>query len=226
MRWTTTALLTSMLVCPVSFGETETSVSKTEVADQATDVEQKATTGTGAIEGTVTDELGNPLEGIGVDAIRNYTWGFSAPWPYVHTTVDGTYRIDNLEPGRYWLRTYDRTGWVNEIWPGAPCPFLTCMPIEGLPITVTDAATVAGIDFNTLGLLTGMMVIVAITRRSGVFQFVAIWSAKKLNARPWAILVMLSVLTPSTTVSSFLSRAMLSRKSHASVVQPGVLSRG
>ena len=44
---------------------------------------------------------------------------------------------------------------------------------------------VAGVDFNTLGLLTGMMVIVAITRRCGVFQYVAIWSAKRVEARPW-----------------------------------------
>jgi Na+/H+ antiporter NhaD/arsenite permease-like protein len=54
---------------------------------------------------------------------------------------------------------------------------------------------VAGIDFNTLGLLTGMMVLVAITRRCGVFQFVAIWAAKKVEARPWGILVMLTVVT-------------------------------
>jgi len=58
-----------------------------------------------------------------------------------------------------------------------------------------QASAIRGIDFNTLGLLTGMMVIVAITRRSGVFQFVAIWSAKKVNAKPWGILVMLSVVT-------------------------------
>ncbi|MCW8964858.1 MAG: ArsB/NhaD family transporter [Gammaproteobacteria bacterium] len=54
---------------------------------------------------------------------------------------------------------------------------------------------IAGVDFNTLGLLTGMMVIVAITRRCGVFQFLAVWSAKKVNARPWGILLMLSVVT-------------------------------
>jgi len=54
---------------------------------------------------------------------------------------------------------------------------------------------VAGVDFNTIGLLTGMMVIVAITRRCGVFQFVAVWSAKKVEARPWGILLMLSVVT-------------------------------
>ncbi len=54
---------------------------------------------------------------------------------------------------------------------------------------------IAGVDFNTLGLLTGMMVIVAITRRSGIFQYVAIWSAKKVKAKPWGILLMLSIVT-------------------------------
>jgi Na+/H+ antiporter NhaD/arsenite permease-like protein len=39
------------------------------------------------------------------------------------------------------------------------------------------------VDWNTLGLLLGMMLIVNITRRSGLFQYVAIWSAKKVDAR-------------------------------------------
>ena len=68
----------------------------------------------------------------------------------------------------------------------------------GLMITtgiLNQEMAVRGVDFNTLGLLTGMMVIVAITRRCGVFQFVAVWSAKKVQARPWGILVMLSIVT-------------------------------
>ena len=68
----------------------------------------------------------------------------------------------------------------------------------GLMITLgvlNQETAISGIDFNTLGLLAGMMVIVAITRRSGVFQFVAVWSAKKVQARPWGILLMLSVVT-------------------------------
>ncbi len=60
---------------------------------------------------------------------------------------------------------------------------------------INQQAAVSGIDFNTLGLLTGMMVLVAITRGSGIFQYVAIWSAKKVEARPWGILVMLSLVT-------------------------------
>ena len=60
---------------------------------------------------------------------------------------------------------------------------------------LNQEAAIRGIDFNTLGLLTGMMVIVAISRRSGVFQYVAVWSAKRVRARPWPILVMLTLVT-------------------------------
>jgi len=59
-----------------------------------------------------------------------------------------------------------------------------------------------GIDFNTIGLLIGMMLIVSVTRETGVFQFLAVWSAKKVKARPWGILVMLSLVT--AVVSAFL----------------------
>ena len=54
---------------------------------------------------------------------------------------------------------------------------------------------VAAVDFNTLGLLLGMMLIVNITRRSGLFQYVAIWSAKKVDAKPWGILLMMAIVT-------------------------------
>jgi Na+/H+ antiporter NhaD/arsenite permease-like protein len=53
----------------------------------------------------------------------------------------------------------------------------------------------SGIDFNTIGLLTGMMVLVAITQKSGVFQYVAIVATKAVKADPWGLLVMLSVVT-------------------------------
>jgi len=54
---------------------------------------------------------------------------------------------------------------------------------------------VAGIDFNTIGLLTGMMVIVAISQKTGMFQYVAIKAAKLVKGEPWWILVMLSMVT-------------------------------
>ena len=51
------------------------------------------------------------------------------------------------------------------------------------------------IDFNTIGLLVGMMIIVGITRRSGVFEYLAVKSAKFSKGEPVAIMVALSVIT-------------------------------
>ena len=60
---------------------------------------------------------------------------------------------------------------------------------------ITQQQAIAGVDFNTIGLLTGMMVIVAICQKTGMFQYVAIRAAKSVNGRPWGILVILSVVT-------------------------------
>ena len=60
---------------------------------------------------------------------------------------------------------------------------------------LNQETAISGIDFNTIGLLIGMMVIVAITKRSGIFQFIAVWSAKQVKASPWGILLMLSLVT-------------------------------
>ncbi len=68
--------------------------------------------------------------------------------------------------------------------------------------TISQHEAIAGIDFNTLGLLVGMMLIVAVMRETGVFQFLAIWSAKRVRASPWGILVMLGLVT--AVVSAFL----------------------
>lgn len=81
---------------------------------------------------------------------------------------------------------------------------------------LTQEAAVEGVDFNTLGLLTGMMIIVAITQKSGIFQFLAIWSAKKVNASPWGILVMLVIVT------AFLS-AMLDNVTTVLLIAPVTL---
>ncbi len=54
---------------------------------------------------------------------------------------------------------------------------------------------VRGVDFNTIALLTGMMIIVSVTRKSGVFQYVAIWSAKQVKANPAGIMLMLQIVT-------------------------------
>ncbi|NJD03628.1 MAG: hypothetical protein FIA99_13785, partial [Ruminiclostridium sp.] len=51
------------------------------------------------------------------------------------------------------------------------------------------------IDYNTLGLLISMMIIVMITKRSGVFEFLAVKTVKVAKGEPIMILVLLSVAT-------------------------------
>lgn len=60
---------------------------------------------------------------------------------------------------------------------------------------VNQEAAVEGVDFNTLGLLVAMMSIVAICQKTGMFQYLAIKSAKAARGEPWMILVALSIVT-------------------------------
>ena len=60
---------------------------------------------------------------------------------------------------------------------------------------LTQETAISGIDFNTIALLIGMMVIVGISEKSGLFQFVAVWSAKLVKASPRGILIMLALVT-------------------------------
>jgi Na+/H+ antiporter NhaD/arsenite permease-like protein len=55
------------------------------------------------------------------------------------------------------------------------------------------------IDFNTIGLLIGMMIIVGITRRTGVFEYIAIKSAKIARGEPVKILILLAAVTAITS---------------------------
>jgi len=61
---------------------------------------------------------------------------------------------------------------------------------------------IKGIDWNTIGLLTGMMILVSISRRSGMFEYIAIWSAQAAKAHPAGILFLLQITT--AVLSAFL----------------------
>ncbi|MDD6919656.1 MAG: ArsB/NhaD family transporter [Eubacteriales bacterium] len=45
------------------------------------------------------------------------------------------------------------------------------------------------VDFNTIGVLLGMMIFVAVIKRSGMFEYIAIRSAKIAKGDPWRIMV-------------------------------------
>ncbi|MGX6607050.1 SLC13 family permease [Micromonosporaceae bacterium Da 78-11] len=53
----------------------------------------------------------------------------------------------------------------------------------------------SGIDWNVIFLLLGMMLIVGVLKRTGLFEYVAIWAAKKARGRPFPIMVILIVVT-------------------------------
>jgi Na+/H+ antiporter NhaD/arsenite permease-like protein len=52
-----------------------------------------------------------------------------------------------------------------------------------------------GIDWNVIFLLLGMMIIVGILRQTGVFEFLAIWAAKRARGQPYRVMVMLVLIT-------------------------------
>jgi Na+/H+ antiporter NhaD/arsenite permease-like protein len=52
-----------------------------------------------------------------------------------------------------------------------------------------------GVDWNVIGLLLGMMIIVSVVKQTGVFEYLAIWSAKRARGRPYAVMVMLVLIT-------------------------------
>lgn len=60
---------------------------------------------------------------------------------------------------------------------------------------LTQHEAVGFIDFNTIGLLFGMMVIVGITSKSGVFEYVAIRAAHSTGGNPMKIMIALSLIT-------------------------------
>ena len=60
---------------------------------------------------------------------------------------------------------------------------------------LTQETAIAGIDFNTLALLTGMMIIVGIAEKSGMFQYVAVWAVHRTRANPRSLLFTLGLIT-------------------------------
>ncbi|RZS36881.1 Na+/H+ antiporter NhaD/arsenite permease-like protein [Herbihabitans rhizosphaerae] len=69
-----------------------------------------------------------------------------------------------------------------------------------LALRLTDGETAfhsldAGIDWNVVFLLLGMMVIVGVIKQTGLFEYLAIKAAKKARGRPFVLMVMLVVIT-------------------------------
>ncbi len=66
----------------------------------------------------------------------------------------------------------------------------------------SQEAALASVDFNTLGLLLGMMILVSMLARTGFFEYMATLTAKRSNGNPWHLLLILGTVT--TFLSMFL----------------------
>ena len=75
------------------------------------------------------------------------------------------------------------------------------MIVLALQVMPVDAA-MEHIDFNTLGVLLGMMLFVSVVKLSGVFEFLAIKCARLAKGDPWKIMLLFVLLT--AVLSAFL----------------------
>ena len=66
----------------------------------------------------------------------------------------------------------------------------------------SQESALGAVDFNTLGLLLGMMVLVSMLADTGFFQYLAILTAKRSKGDPWKLLLILGAIT--TILSMFL----------------------
>lgn len=67
---------------------------------------------------------------------------------------------------------------------------------------LTVDSAIEHVDVNTIGVLVGMMLFVAVVKNSGLFEYVAIKSAKLTHGRPWAIMAVFAIIT--AVLSAFL----------------------
>ena len=62
-------------------------------------------------------------------------------------------------------------------------------------LVTQEQAITEFIDFNTLGVLTGMMILISVVKQSGFFQVLALWALKKSKGSPRELLILLSIVT-------------------------------
>jgi Na+/H+ antiporter NhaD/arsenite permease-like protein len=68
---------------------------------------------------------------------------------------------------------------------------------------LTQTQAIGAVDFNTIGLLVGMMIMVAVARKSGLFGYVAVKAAQMARGSPAGILLSLALVT--AVLSAFLN---------------------
>jgi len=78
---------------------------------------------------------------------------------------------------------------------GALCIIIVLIYTGLIPAHDTVDFVIGAIDFNTIGLLLGMMIIVGILGETGIFQYIGIKAAKASKGNVWKLMILLSVIT-------------------------------
>src|SRR5919107_119001 len=86
-------------------------------------------------------------------------------------------------------------GIATELFNRTVAALLGAAVIVAFGVVEQSEAAVEFIDWNTIGLLAGMMIIVAVLDKTGIFEYLAIKSAQWGKARPGRILILLSIVT-------------------------------
>src|SRR5947207_12230011 len=91
---------------------------------------------------------------------------------------------------------------VTELVNRAVVALLGAAALIGLGI-LSQQQAIRAVDFNTIGLLVGMMIMVAVARKSGLFGYVAVKAAQFARGSPAGILFSLALVT--AILSAFLN---------------------
>ena len=100
-------------------------------------------TGDGSISGEVVEAAtSSPLESVIVDVYDDA--GGWVDWGY--TAADGSYSVEPLPPGTYFVRTYQAITHYDELYDDLPCAD-GCDVTTGTPVAVAGGADTSGIAF-------------------------------------------------------------------------------
>ena len=91
------------------------------------------------------------------------------------------------------LLTY--AGIMSERIPRSLCALLGAGLVVYSGLVTQEMALRHFIDFNTIGLLAGMMILIGVVKKSGFFEAMALWSVKISKGRPKELLIILGLIT-------------------------------
>jgi len=97
------------------------------------------------ISGTVYDDAGNPITGGGKVEVFSDNSGMYPPFNEAYLNLDGTYIIQGLNAGSYYLLASSNGNHVTEWWAD---PASTPISTQAQAVTVAEGEIVTGIDFQ------------------------------------------------------------------------------